>query len=70
MANTLEEHLALGKAISENFKIYIEANYYEKESETGRPVSLKYVYPLNADYDRNANMENGEKKFPERTQLE
>ena len=65
-----EEHLALGKAISENFKIYIEANYCEKDSETGLLVSLKYVYPLNADYDRNANKENGEKKFPERTQLE
>ena len=70
MLSNNEEHLALGKAISENFKIYIEANYCEKESETGLPVSLKYVYPLNADYDRNANTENGEKKFPERTQLE
>ena len=60
------EHLALGEAISENFKVLIATNYCEKDNNIS--TELKYVYPLNADYNL-SNVE-GEKTFPARYQLE
>ena len=62
------EYQELGEAISENFKVMIAAKYCEKDNI--QPILLRYVYPLNADYNRRPNREEGEKKFPERTLLE
>ena len=62
------EHLALGEAISENIKVMIAAKYCEKDNTV--PILLRYLYPLNADYNLSPNRAEGEKRFPERTKLE